>query len=953
MCGKSTFLISIVIVLGIAAGSVYAQLAVAEELLVDLRAEDLAYGEGVTTWPNHGTLGDFAANGSPIVEDVDGIKAVTFDTSSWFEGPTSVPAIEGSGTRSIEVWAYNPSMAGEETMVSWAHRGGPEGTNMAFNYSANNSWGAVGHWGAAADMGYTGNHPGGPAVGNWWHLVYTYDGTTARVYVNGEEEAVNAFVLDTHAGNVIRVAAQSNTAATGIQNGMNFIGSIALVRVHGGALSQADIQNNFKLGHLNAWNPIPADGGMLPQMWVNLEWTAGGFAVSHDVYMGDNFDDVNDGTGDTFRGTQMLPFMMVGFIGFPFPDGLVPGTTYYWRVDEINEQHAESPWKGDVWSFTVPPKKAYAPVPGDGARFVSTDATLNWTEGFGARLHHVYFGDTLADVEAGAPDAYKGPATSTTFTPGALEAGKKYYWRVDEFDAAETHVGDVWSLTTIPVIAATDPNLVGWWKFDEGEGTSAVDWSGQSNHGTLMGGPKWIAAYDGDGVKLDGGDDHVTLPIGPLISSLTSATFTAWVDFANAGGAWQRIFDFGSGTGSYIFLCPRTGTGGPLRLAITTGGGGGESLIDSPSTLASGWHHVAATVEAAGMRLYVDGVVVASGPTTVVPSDLGEPSSNWLGRSQYGADGYLNASLDDFRIYDHVLSQDQIQETMRGDVSLAWGPSPANRSVPDVEHVPPLAWSPGDNASQHDVYFGTDETAVEDADATDTTALYRGRQGGTSYTPPEDLEWGSGPYFWRIDQVNADGSISTGRAWTFTVADFLVVDDFESYNDVEEDQPGSNRVYLTWIDGFGTTTNGAVAGNLDVPLMAPGRDSAQAMPVSYDTVGKISEVTMTLESPTDWTAHGVTKLSLWFRGLADNAAEPLYVAISSSGGSPVIVPHGDSNAATIGAWTEWTIDLSEFADKGINLNDVSSITIGLGSAGGVTATGGSGEIFIDDIRLYR
>jgi hypothetical protein len=147
MCKKLIYSISFIFVLVLMCGVSRADVAVAEDLLVDLRAEDLPYGEGVTTWTNHGSLGDFTASGSPIVEDVAGMRAVTFDGSCWFNGPTSIPSIEGAGTRSIEVWAYNPSIPGEETLVSWAHRGGPAGTNMAFNYGNSSMWGAVGHLG--------------------------------------------------------------------------------------------------------------------------------------------------------------------------------------------------------------------------------------------------------------------------------------------------------------------------------------------------------------------------------------------------------------------------------------------------------------------------------------------------------------------------------------------------------------------------------------------------------------------------------------------------------------------------------------------------------------------------------------------------------------------------------------------------------------------------------------
>ena len=161
--------ISIIVLLGLFPPPARADLVVAENLLVDLRAEDLPYGTAVTIWPNHGSLADFTANGSPVVENVAGAKTVTFDGSSWFDGPTSTPGIEGAGTRSIEVWAYNPSMPGEETTLSWSHRGGPNGSNMAFNYGNDTRWGSVGHWGGGThDMGWWTNHIPAPAAGTWY-----------------------------------------------------------------------------------------------------------------------------------------------------------------------------------------------------------------------------------------------------------------------------------------------------------------------------------------------------------------------------------------------------------------------------------------------------------------------------------------------------------------------------------------------------------------------------------------------------------------------------------------------------------------------------------------------------------------------------------------------------------------------------------------------------------------
>jgi len=174
------------------------------------------------------------------------------------------------------------------------------------------------------------------------------------------------------------------------------------------------------------------------------------------------------------------------------------------------------------------------------------------------------------------------------------------------------------------------------------------------------------------------------------------------------------------------------------------------------------------------------------------------------------------------------------------------------------------------------------------------------------------------------------------------------VDDFESYNDIEEGQPDSNRIYLTWIDGFGTTTNGAVAGNLDVPLMEAGRDNAQAMPVDYDNAGKTSEVTKTLTSGKDWTEQGVTKLVVWFSGNSANAADRMYVALGNA-----IVYHPDNAATQDGGWNEWIIDLQRFANQGADLTNVASITLGFGTRNAPVVGGGKGTVEFDDIRLIR
>ncbi len=119
------------------------------------------------------------------------------------------------------------------------------------------------------------------------------------------------------------------------------------------------------------------------------------------------------------------------------------------------------------------------------------------------------------------------------------------------------------------------------------------------------------------------------------------------------------------------------------------------------------------------------------------------------------------------------------------------------------------------------------------------------------------------------------------------------------------------------------------------------------MPLYYDNSVGYSEATLTLTYPRDWTEKGVTTLTIWFRGIADNAAETLYVALNGN----AVVSNDNPDAAQINQWTEWNIDLQAFADQGVNLTNVNTISLGLGNKNNPLA-GGSGKMYFDDIRLY-
>ncbi|MFC1794901.1 hypothetical protein ACFL3Q_15100, partial [Planctomycetota bacterium] len=153
-----------------------------------------------------------------------------------------------------------------------------------------------------------------------------------------------------------------------------------------------------------------------------------------------------------------LTFLGVGYAGSPYPDGLVQGQTYYWRIDEVNDAEPNSPWKGHVWSFTIQPNTAYSPNPANGAEFVDLDVELSWMAGLDAVLHTVYFCENFYDVNNATKDLKQ---VATTYMPGPLEFAKTYYWRVDESTGGRgggMHKGDIWSFTTRGAAENPDPS---------------------------------------------------------------------------------------------------------------------------------------------------------------------------------------------------------------------------------------------------------------------------------------------------------------------------------------------------------------------------------------------------------------------------------------------------------------------------------------------------------------
>ena len=254
-----------------------------------------------------------------------------------------------------------------------------------------------------------------------------------------------------------------------------------------------------------------------------------------------------------------------------------------------------------------------------------------------------------------------------------------------------------------------------------------------------------------------------------------------------------------------------------------------------------------------------------------------------------------------------------------------------------------LNWKMGREAVGHKVYFSDDRQAVVDGTAP-VVPLDQSSYGPMSV----DLNTS---YYWRVDEVNDAGTmpIWQGDIWSFTTRDYLVVDDFESYNDIETGQPGSKLVYETWKDGYNNpSANGSTIGyfepfqpSMETVIFHSGRKS---VPVMYDnSTASLSEVTANtsdLANGQNWTKGNPDRLVFYFYGDPNNSTtEQMYVKVD---GTKVIY----EGSLTEAEWQEFSVDLNSL---GVNLNNVATLTIGFERIG---AAGGSGIVLIDDIRLY-
>jgi hypothetical protein len=282
----------------------------------------------------------------------------------------------------------------------------------------------------------------------WLHVALTWDNGAYVVYVDGEEVSRGTYtgLSDLHPYANIGNDGSLGPDASSVPY-EPFAGILDEVRIYDRAILADEVKEIVELPAFplaTAWAPNPPDGDVTV-MTPLFQWKAAPTARLHEVYLG---TDPNLGPDDLVQ--PRSPMVL-----YYHPPGLIPGTTYYWRVDEI-EADMTTVHTGKVWTFTARPYTAYVPDPADGANDASPDPnlTLAWGAGIGAAEHHLYFGGSLDDVNDGAADTDKGTLTETTFVLAEpLEPLTTYYWRVDEIGVGGTlQAGAVWSFTTFSAV---------------------------------------------------------------------------------------------------------------------------------------------------------------------------------------------------------------------------------------------------------------------------------------------------------------------------------------------------------------------------------------------------------------------------------------------------------------------------------------------------------------------
>ncbi|MCJ7777331.1 MAG: hypothetical protein MUP16_03355 [Sedimentisphaerales bacterium] len=563
--------------------------------------------------------------------------------------------------------------------------------------------------------------------------------------------------------------------------------------------------------------------------------------------------------------------------------------------------------------FSGFPKTAYDPKPENELGDIPRDVELSWTPGGYADKHNVFLGKVFNDVNNA--DVVNHPRVmlsqnqdANTYQPDTLlDFVQKYYWRVDEVNAPPNsnffYRGEVWNFTVEP------------FSYPLPVPGGSISASASIPSAPNMGPEKTI-----DGSGLNANDQHSTTSTDMWLSG-TAGTEPVWIKYKfDSLYKLDKMWVWNSNQ----VLEPIVGVGlNNVTIEYSTEDGNWKPL-----------NNVTKFNPASGLDSYTYNTTVDFGGVLAQYVRI-TANSNWGGfLPQY--------SLSEVRFFYIPVR--------------ARGPQPASAST-GVALDAELTWRPGREAATHQVYLSSDSNAVRSG-----TALI-GTVDKSSYPLSSSLSLELGrTYYWKVNEVNeaAIRRVWEGDLWSFTAANFIVVDDFESYNDQ------CNRIYYSWKDGLPYDANtacgipaytgngtGSAVGNATSPFaeQSIAHLSTQSMPLEYNNsiAPYYSETQREWATAQDWTRGGADTLTVWFYGATTNTAEQIYVAVEDSSGIRRDANLAQPAAVQSATWQQGDIPFTSFA--GVNMSSIKKMYIGVGNRTAPTA-GSTGKIYIDDIRLY-
>ena len=571
------------------------------------------------------------------------------------------------------------------------------------------------------------------------------------------------------------------------------------------------------------------------------------------------------------------------------------------------------------------------PNPADGQTNVSINTHLSWSSGA------LFFSLVIStDYDEVATTVSEDLLDNPSYDPGTLKPCTTYYWRVIELMAFGYGVGPIWQFTTGNCAPADPATLLAHWKADSGPADILQDDSGNALDAEVYGDPIWVYGMDQLAVAVDG-NDYFVAP-APTNGSVEAMSVSAWVYPTSAAYTYTGILLTQGNESAGLRLRPNNELGYSWKGAAISANFS-TAIFLTPEE----WSFLALVVEPTKASFYVDGALgVQRAEHAILHPACALNTSVLIGMdSLVDGTGFVGL-LDDVRLYEGALTDRQIETAQQGASSAASMPVP--RPYVDVKDPVTLSWKGAVDAVMHDVYLGNDLASVLDA-TPQTEAIYMGRQAATSFAVTTVA---GQAYFWRIDEVNAQGRITTGTVWSFTASADLVIDDMESYTDIE---PG--RIYDFWLDGYNQEDNGSLVGHYDPPYCELDENlfGLQSMPFyyNYDHVNTpiTSEITLDLNlNIQDAASNRDVHLAFWCRGDLNNTItedDTLYVKLNDR-----IVYLASSGFLQYPIWTAFSVPLTAF--NGLDTTHITAITFGIGDPQGPKRSG-QGTLFIDQIKL--